>query len=196
MRNKVGTIFTILGLLLIVAALSITIYNIYDENRAEEAANELLDHWPDIPKDTPDIPDYILDPTMDMPTKMVNGVECIGQLEIPVLNLKLPIISEWSYPKLRIAPCRFSGSAYLNNLVIAAHNYRRQFASLKELRSRDQVFFIDMAGNTFRYQVVDIEILNPTDVEKMVSGNWDLTLFTCTIGGQTRITIRCNRVDE
>jgi sortase A len=25
----------------------------------------------------------------------------------------------------------------------------------------------------------------------MESGDWDLTLFTCTTGGQSRITVRC-----
>ena len=34
------------------------------------------------------------------------------------------------------------------------------------------------------------ETLNPTDIEGMESGNWDLTLFTCTVGGQSRVTIR------
>ena len=29
----------------------------------------------------------------------------------------------------------------------------------------------------------------------MEAGDWDLTLFTCTIGGQTRVTIRLERVE-
>jgi sortase A len=31
-------------------------------------------------------------------------------------------------------------------------------------------------------------------VEEMESDEWDLTLFTCTIGGKSRVTIRCERV--
>ena len=60
---------------------------------------------------------------MEMPTVEINGQECIGTLEIPSLGLKFPVISEWSDEKLKKAPCRYSGSAYLNNLIIAGHNY-------------------------------------------------------------------------
>ena len=38
--------------------------------------------------------------------------------------------------------------------------------------------------------MVERETLNPTDIEGMESGNWDFTLFTCTVGGQSRVTIR------
>lgn len=46
----------------------------------------------------------------------------------------------------------------------------------------------------FEYEVVSLEILIPEDVEPMEEGDWDLTLFTCTIGGKTRITVRCARM--
>ena len=32
-------------------------------------------------------------------------------------------------------------------------------------------------------------------VEDMITGDWDLTLFTCTPGGQLRIAVRCLRAD-
>ena len=31
---------------------------------------------------------------------------------------------------------------------------------------------------------------NGENIEGIESGNWDLTLFTCTVGGQSRVTIR------
>jgi len=41
-----------------------------------------------------------------------------------------------------------------------------------------------------------VETLQPTAVEEMCSGDWDLTLFTCTLGGKFRVTVRCDRVEE
>lgn len=137
------------------------------------------------------IPDYILNPEMDMPEEEVDGQEYIGVLKIPVLSLELPIISEWSYPSLRIAPCRYAGSAYLNNMVIAAHNYYSHFGYLKNLSQGDEITFTDMDGNFFRYEVAALETLSPFAIEEMTSGDWDLTLFTCTVGGQYRVTVRC-----
>ena len=48
-----------------------------------------------------------------------------------------------------------------------------------------------MDGNTFYYEVMYVEILDNNAVEEMSAGQWDLTLFTCTYGGATRITVRC-----
>ena len=38
---------------------------------------------------------------------------------------------------------------------------------------------------------VELETLSPFAIEEMTGGNWDLTLFTCTVGGQYRVTVRC-----
>ena len=58
------------------------------------------------------------------------------------------------------------------------------------LSEGDIATFTDIDGNVFIYKMVERETLNPTDIEGMESGNWDLTLFTCTVGGQSRVTIR------
>ena len=118
-----------------------------------------------------------------------------GVLDIPALGLSFPIISEWSYDALQIAPCRYSGSAYLDNLVIAGHNYRSHFASLPQLQPGDTVTFTDMDGNVFSYAVSSLETLSPYAISDMTSGDWALTLFTCTVGGQSRLAIRCDRTE-
>lgn len=122
----------------------------------------------------------------------LDGAACIGVLEIPKIDLKLPVLSEWSYPLLKKAPCRYSGSAYLDNLVIAAHNYRTHFGKLKELETGDEVIFTDAAGNRFEYKVAVVEALTPQSVEDMTSGEWALSLFTCTLDGKNRVTVRCD----
>ena len=131
---------------------------------------------------------------MEMPVIEINGQRYIGQLEIPKLGLTLPIMDSWSYPKLRIAPCRYQGSAYKNDLIIAGHNYQRHFGQLKTLVSGDQMIFMDVEGHLFVYEVTEMEVLDPTAVEAMQSGDWDLTLFTCTYGGQSRVTLRCKKI--
>ena len=95
-------------------------------------------------------------------------------------------------PLLAAAPCRYSGSAYLENLVIAGHNYRSHFASLPQLQPGDAVTFTDMDGTVFRYKVDSLETLSPYAISDMTSGGWPLTLFTCTVGGQSRLAIRCS----
>lgn len=124
-------------------------------------------------------------------TVMVEGNAYIGCLDIPAIDLFLPVMSSWSYAKLKIAPCRYGGSAYTGELVIAAHNYRSHFGSLRYLNTGDQVIFTDADGNQFVYSVGEVEVLAPAAVEEMLDSGWDLTLFTCTYGGRTRLAIRC-----
>lgn len=186
-----------IGLLLIAAALFLVSYNLYDELRAEQAARQMVNKLEASTNQEPlasdertVIPDYVLSPNMEMPVETINGIDFIGVLRIPALELELPVISEWNYPNLKTAPCRYSGSAYLNNLILCGHNYASHFGRLKTLSEGDIATFTDIDGNVFIYKMVERETLNPTDIEGMESGNWDLTLFTCTVGGQSRVTIR------
>uniref|UniRef100_UPI004027E28D sortase n=1 Tax=Mediterraneibacter faecis TaxID=592978 RepID=UPI004027E28D len=205
-KNWIGKIFTITGLLLFAAALALSVYNLWDGYRAEQSREKLLEEYRDKNQNISDegeqaeesdgqIPDYQLNPEMEMPKVMLeelDGAACIGVLEIPKIDLKLPVLSEWSYPLLKKAPCRYSGSAYLDNLVIAAHNYRTHFGKLKELETGDEVIFTDAAGNRFEYKVAVVEALTPQSVEDMTSGEWALSLFTCTLDGKNRVTVRCD----
>lgn len=212
MKDKRGLPLIIPGLLLIATALFLTCCNIHDEIQAarsvEQTAAQLEAVLPESKADPGNagtdgtdetatgsgevqIPDYILTPEMEMPVRSIDGRDYLGILQIPSLDMELPVLSQWSYAGLKIAPCRYSGSAYSGGLVIAAHNYRSHFGSLKALQTGDLVTFTDVEGNLFLYQVSMTETLMPTDVEEMKDGGWDLTLFTCTVGGSYRVTVRC-----
>jgi len=132
------------------------------------------------------------DPTMTVVE--IDGYGYIGCLYIPSLGLELPVMSELDTQRLYVAPCRYTGSTKTDDLVIAAHNYTRHFGKLSWLGLGDEVLFVDMDGVTIAYEVVDMQILGPYDVAQMTSGEYDLTLFTCTYGGASRVTVRCDRV--
>lgn len=208
--SKRGKLCTALGLLLLLAALGLTAYNLWRDAMASMSVDVVLERLTptlssrqsELPAlssgealEEAFVPDYVLNPEMAMPEENIDGRSYIGVLDIPALGLSFPIISEWSYDALQIAPCRYSGSAYLDNLVIAGHNYRSHFASLPQLQPGDSVTFTDMDGNVFSYEVSSLETLSPYAISDMTSGDWDLTLFTCTVGGQSRLAIRCDHAE-
>ena len=84
----------------------------------------------------------------------------------------------------------------MNDLIICGHNYSHHFGQLKDLEPDAEILLVDMDGLVFRYRVVQTEILNPTDIDKMIDTDYDLSLFTCTLGGRTRVTVRCVREDR
>ena len=189
--RKNGKTFIIIGLLLITAALCLGAYNIYDSVRAASEANKAAAELESLLGSGS--ADYMADRNLDMPVQMLDGVEYSGIIEIPDLGLVLPVINNWSYNNLKSAPCRYTGSVYLNNMVIAAHNYRSHFGKIKNLKQDSVIYIVDMDGNVFEYAVRSMEVLESTAVEEMMFSDWDLTLFTCTVGGQARIAIRCVR---
>lgn len=138
------------------------------------------------------LPLYLLDLERKMPEKVIDGAGYIGMLELPTLQRKLPVMSVWTEKNLQKAPCRYSGSAYMQNLVIAGHNYRAHFSGIGNLKKGDSVIFTDMDGNRFFYEVSEIEILDAQETERMTESWWALTLFTCTAGGKRRIAVRCD----
>ena len=157
----------------------------------QRAWSKLLDVLLPYLKQAASQPAFVRYPDMEMPTKEIDGETYIGVVEIPSLELSLPVMSDWSYPQLKKAPCRYVGSVYSHDVVICGHNYDRHFGRLKELVPGDEVRFTDMDGNVFRYSVCAVEQLAKTAVEEMQTGDWDLTLFTCTKGGVMRVTVRC-----
>ena len=132
----------------------------------------------------------------EMPVVEIDGYGYIGFVGIPSQQKELPVMADWSYPKLKLSPCHFKGSMYTDDLVIMAHNYSHHFGTLQNLRTGDLITFTDMDGHTIRYEVVALDILEPSAVEEMTAGEFDLTLFTCTYGGKTRVTVRCGRLQS
>ena len=195
MKANRGAVWINAGLLLIAAALFLSAYNEWEAHEARDSARQVIAQLCDeLPTEAGE-PTTLPDVRQEMPVKTINGRDYIGVLSIPSLELELPVISQWDYPALKVAPCRYSGSLYQDNLIICAHNYASHFGKLKELQPGDIVLFTDMDEHVVTFQMVERETLNPMDAEGMEAGDWDLTLFTCTIDGQTRVTIRFERVE-
>lgn len=224
MNGKKGTIPMLLGCLLLILAFGLIGYNQFSDRRSADTTVAAADYLqtvlpvktieaieeayaapqdpgiaPQEPQPVPPgeamAPDYVLNPQMEMPTLSYEGQDYIGILLIPEIDLQLPIISQWSNAKLLVAPCRYYGSVYTDDMVIAGHNYRSQFRKLASLQPGVALWFVDVKGNLFSYQVALCETLLPGDVDEMNSGEWDLSLFTCTVGARQRITVRCERID-
>ena len=206
MKQKIGKICMVLGARLILASLGLLAYNKWDAARADKAAQTALGELEDTLTRTIEeknkADDVVLQPELDPDQPMteveLDGWNYIGYLSIPSIGLNLPVMSEWSYAGLKIAPGRYSGSTYADNMVVCAHNYAKHFSPIKWLAEGAEVYFTDMDGMRWSYDVSAVETIQPTQIEKMTektedSENWDLTLFTCTTGGSARCAVRCVR---
>ena len=202
MKDKLGIGCIFLGVLLLCGSLSLYLHNKQEDRIAGQGVSEVL---PQIVAQIPTEPDRealaerlppleFRDPdSFEMTELTVDGYAYVGYLSISALELNLPVMSTWDYARLRIAPCRYAGSVNSENLVLMAHNYDAHFGRIGDLKAGDSVTFTDMDGITTQYQVVSRDVLVPTAVEEITSGDFALTLFTCTYGGENRVAVYCNR---
>ncbi|MBE5869479.1 MAG: sortase [Lachnospiraceae bacterium] len=206
MRKGFGICCIILGVCCLISSLGLIAYNRWEEEKAQDASKNILQ---DVQENMPEITreestseeskqDESEEISVDIPKEMlatqVDGYDCIGVLSIPVLELELPVLTDWSYAKLKIAPCHYFGSYYEKDFVIAAHNYQSHFGRLSELQPKDLILFTDISGTVYCYEVVLLETLPANATEEMITSGFDLSLYTCTPGGASRVTVRCSSI--
>ena len=188
--NKLGKYLIILGLILIVISLSLFTFNNLEDYQASKASHEVLKMIDD--NKSEEIVTNVSNLTkQDEDVISIKGNDYIGIIEIPTINLKLPIMSEFTYDKLKVAPCRYFGSILTNDLVICGHSYQAHFGNLYKLQPKDIIIINDF-HKQYIYEVETIEILEATDITNMLDSEFDLTLYTCTKDSLRRVTIRAN----
>ena len=187
MPKKSGVILISLGAVLILAALLLFLHNRSEDRRAGQEAESLLeDARSAMAADT--------DPEPQEELAEEITYDYAGVITIPDLSLELPVIDQWNYARLKVAPCRQSGAAADGDLVIAAHNYKSHFGYLDRLEPGASVIFTDMEGTVYRYAVEGIRQLAPEDAEdvsSVFSSEYPLVLYTCTPGGKARVAVFC-----
>lgn len=191
--NK-GLVLVIFGCVLILLSSLMVIYNRYEDNNSMIESKKIYEiiHSDEL--------NILEDKTNDtyqskeMKVANIDGYDYIATINIPTLNLQLPVMSDWDYKKMKKSPCRYYGSVFTNDLVIAAHNYDNAFGRIKYLNTNDLLVLTDMDNKEYMYKVEMIEILESDDVKEMIESDFDLTLYTCTKGGLNRVTVRLNRV--
>lgn len=200
MAKRTGIVMVSAGAVLILCALLLLIHNRREDAYAGQEAESLLAEVeaaiPVQRSKTPvtEAPEKQFDP--ELPVVMLDGYGYVGYLELLTLELKLPVMAEWDYKRLKISPCRQSGSSRTDDLVIVAHNYDNHFGRLKELSRGDTVIFTDMEGIVNTYFVEKLETLGPDAVDTVLNSSYDLVLYTCTKGGRTRVAVFCRRAEE
>ena len=147
------------------------------------------------------------EPAADLTTYGIED-EIIGVLEIPAMELTMPIYLGASDSHLA------AGAAVLGNTsapiggnntncVIAGHRGWRgadYFRHIDRLHVGDTVKLTNL-WETLTYTVMDIQIIQPHEIEKIkIQPNRDLlTLLTChpyASGGKQRYVVYCERVTE
>lgn len=199
-KQKRGALLVLMGLSMVFAAMFLHIVEQRQDRQAGENAAVLLRQLELSRMSVPAAPEMVhpeesASEVGAMPEKEYLGYAMIGTLRIPSLGMELPILRDWSYELLNVAPCRYSGSAPEENMILMGHNYKSHFTPLHNIAVGAEVTFEDVNGFLYRYCVEEITYLHKTEGEALPSDD-PLTLFTCTSGGQNRIVVRCSTAEQ
>lgn len=207
-NNKVSNFLMIMGTMLLLAALFLIMSNVHQDNESGEIADHVMvelketimdnseNHTEPPEEEEPEVKE---EESAEETLIEIDGNTYIGFISIPELSLELPVMSEWNYDNLKISPCRYKGTAADGDLIIAAHNYQSHFGRLKEIYNGLKINFTDGDGRVREYEIQQVETIDGQDIAAMEFGSadtWDLTLFTCTIGGVSRVTVRAAEVKK
>ncbi len=135
----------------------------------------------------------LVDPAADMPSIEVDGGEYLGVLRLESLGLELPVSATWEDADLGVAPCRYSGAVYGNDIVVVGGDGGSQLGTLSSLAGGEEVVLSDMLGNDFAYVVDGVETLRPTEITRAVGDEAAEGLTLCVVGsgGKARLVVRC-----
>lgn len=123
--------------------------------------------------------------------------------EIPVLDIKVPVLEGTENDKLAVSAGHFVGTGEVGsgNYCIAGHNstiYAEIFNDLDEIRIGDEMFLVDIDENRtrYRYVVTEYNIVEPTAVEVLKDYCDDrITVISCTDDGKYRQVVTGIRED-
>jgi len=121
----------------------------------------------------------------------------IAIIEIPSIDVNLPILDHETEELLKISPCYFWGADpnQVGNFCVVGHNYRNKkfFSKVIYLEKDDEIMVTDLTGKKLTYIVYDKYVVEPDNVEstsQLTNGLKEVTLITCTNDSSKRVIVK------
>lgn len=145
-------------------------------------------------------------PDVDLTQYGLEG-NVIGFLSVPKMDIELPVLLGANAENMRLGAAHLTETSYPvggenTNCVIAAHRgYSKasMFRHIERLEPGDKIY-IQNFRETLTYEVVQTQIISPTDIEQLLirEGRDMVTLITCHPyrHNYQRYVVYCERVNE
>lgn len=127
----------------------------------------------------------------EMPVLQLDGTDYVCLLEVPGLDVALPVGNRWETNALQNHPCRFWGSIYDGSCILGGSGQSGQFDFCAQLDIGDIILLTDMGGAVFSCSVQKIERAKSADFERLLDADYPLTLFVRQEYSSAYIIVRC-----
>lgn len=193
MKEKIRRI---IGLVLIIAGLSIIVSIVYKKIETKNKQKELQNILEQVINDEP------RELSKEEEEKLINGYKPIALMEIPSINLSQGLVEGISDDVLQYYLGHFEGSAMpgeKGNFAVAGHrvsDYSEAFVNLYKTEIGDKIL-VKANKKEYVYEITESFIVAPDKVD--VLDNTDdatITLVTCTVGAKERVIVKGKLVAE
>jgi len=188
-KRKFPLLLTIGGLLLFTAFAVVITFQIGSHISADKCQEVATKIGELLPERKAGIPETYSNP--NMPILEIDNADYVAMLEIPSLNVVLPVADKWKSDKYFNTPARFYGSAYNHTLIIGGKDYSHQFSFCDKIDNGTIINITDMTGTMFSYTVKTVERSENAAKNWLISNDYDLTLFCKDIYSSEYIAVRC-----
>lgn len=191
MKKKIPSLPILLGTLLILCGVLLVcvsqIRTRIADRKIQTAATQL-----DVllPERTPGLAGTYRD--SQMPVLEIDGIDYSALLEIPRLNIELPVANRWDTYKSTHIPSRFWGSIYDPPCVIGGSDAPGHFDFCGRIEPGTLITVTDTAGTQFNYTVTRVDRASHAKTDWLLNEDFDLTLFCRSTYSLEYIAVRCN----
>ena len=155
------------GILLILASLGLLIGFRFYETRAQEESAAAADRLTELLR----IRTTGVTGEGPMPTLELMGWDYVALLEIPGMDVTLPVCDDWDQRTRAGNPCRYWGSAYEDTLILGG-GAMAQLDFCARLDLDDRVVVTDLQGREYIYEVKSILRRDDLTYEKLREGEY------------------------
>ena len=131
-----------------------------------------------------------------------NGFTVVGRMEIPDIDLDLPVLERATRNSLEqsIGVLMGPGLNQVGNTIIVGHNYRNGtfFSRNEELENGDEIYITDTSGTRIEYTIYNIYTTSSEDLDYITrdtAGKREISLSTCTDDSRYRLVIWAREVE-
>ena len=124
------------------------------------------------------------------------GFTVVGRMEIPKIDLDLPVLERATKNSLEKSIAFFVGPGLnkVGNTIIVGHNYRNGtfFSRNSELKNGDEIYITDTTGTRIEYTIYNIYTTSSEDsdyITRDTAGKREISLSTCTDDSNYRLVI-------
>ncbi len=117
---------------------------------------------------------------------IVDDLKYVGVLEIPSINLKLPVLDSCTKENLNKGICLYQQA---DTIIIGGHNSRNFFNKIYKLEPGDKAYYYNTNSIKREFKMVNSEKIKENEIEKLTNNKYSMILFTCTFDNRGRYIV-------